>query len=55
MASLFGKITQFARSPKGQQVLRQAGAKAQHIARDPATKAKINDVRNRVTKRRPQR
>lgn len=55
MASLFGKITQLARSPKGQQVIRQAGTKAQKIAKDPATRAKIDDVRNKVTKRRPQR
>jgi len=55
MASLFGKITQFARSPKGQQVLLQAGSKAQQMAKDPATRAKINDVRSKVAKRRPQR
>ncbi len=55
MASLIGKISQLARSPKGQQMLRQAGTKAQQIAKDPATKAKINDVRSKVSKRRPQR
>ncbi|MGI8721589.1 MAG: hypothetical protein ACR2JG_05120 [Geodermatophilaceae bacterium] len=54
MASMFGKISQFARSPKGQQVLRQAGAKAQQMAKDPANKAKINDVRSKIAKRRPQ-
>lgn len=55
MAGLFGKITRFARSPKGQQVIRQAGDKAQRIAKDPATKAKISDVRGKFAKRRPQR
>lgn len=55
MASLFNKIARAARSPKGQQVLRQAGAKAQQMAKDPATRAKIDDVRAKVTKRRPQR
>jgi len=55
VAALFNKIAQVARSPKGQQVLRQAGAKAQHMAKDPATRAKIDGVRAKVAKRRPQR
>jgi len=55
MAGLFNKIAQVARSPKGQQMMRQAGAKAQQMAKDPATRARLNDVRTRVTKRRPQR
>lgn len=55
MAALFNKIAQAARSPKGQQVLRQASAKAQRMAKDPATRAKIDGVRAKVAKRRPQR
>lgn len=51
MASLFNKIAKYARSPEGQRMLRQAGQKAQEIAKDPATKRKIEDVRSRVTKR----
>lgn len=53
MASSFiGKITKFARSPKGQQLIRQAGTKAQHMAKDPKTKAKIDQVRGRIGNRR---
>jgi hypothetical protein len=55
MAALFNKIAQVARSPKGQQMLRQAGAKAQRLAKDPATRARIDGVRAKVAKRRPQR
>jgi len=55
MAGLFNKIAQVARSPKGQQMLRQAGTKAQRLAKDPATRARINGVRAKVNKRRPQR
>ncbi len=55
MAALFNKIAQVARSPKGQQMLRQASAKAQQLAKDPATRARIEGVRAKVTKRRPQR
>ncbi|WP_347057785.1 hypothetical protein ABC795_13920 [Blastococcus sp. HT6-30] len=48
MASLFSKAVQFANSPKGKQVLRQATDKAQQLAKDPKTKAKIDDVRRRI-------
>ena len=47
MASLFNKVVQFANSPKGKQVIRQATDKAQQLARDPKTRAKIDDVRRR--------
>jgi hypothetical protein len=47
MASLFDKVTQFANSPKGRQALRQATEKAQQLAKDPKTRAKIDDVRRR--------
>jgi hypothetical protein len=48
MASLFTKVAQFANSPKGKQVIRQATDKAQQMAKDPRTRAKIDDVRRRV-------
>ena len=48
MASLFNKVVQFANSPKGKQVIRQATDKAQQMAKDPKTRAKIDEVRRRV-------
>jgi hypothetical protein len=48
MASLFTKVVQFANSPKGKQVIRQATDKAQEMAKDPRTRAKIDDVRRRM-------
>jgi hypothetical protein len=48
MASLFDKVVRFANSPKGKQVIRQATDKAQQMARDPRTRAKLEDVRRRV-------
>jgi hypothetical protein len=48
MASLFSKVAQFANSPKGKQAIRSATEKAQELARDPRTRAKIDDVRRRV-------
>ena len=48
MASLFSKLTQFANTPKGRQVIAQATDKAQQLAKDPKTRAKIDDVRRRV-------
>jgi hypothetical protein len=47
MASLFNKVMQFANSPKGKQVIRQATDKAQTFAKDPKNRAKIDDVRRR--------
>lgn len=44
MASLFTKVMQFANSPKGKQVIRSATDRAQQMARDPRTRAKIDDV-----------
>ena len=46
MAGMFGKLSQFARSPKG----RELTQKAQRYAKDPATKRKIADARNRFAK-----
>ena len=48
MASLFNKVVQLANSPKGKQAIAQATAKAQELAKDPKTRAKIDDVRRRV-------
>jgi len=48
MASLFNKVVQFANSPKGKQVIRQATDKAQQLAKDPKNRAKIDDVRRRI-------
>ena len=44
-SSLFNKVVQFANSPKGKQDVRQATEKAQQLAKDPKTRAKIDDVR----------
>lgn len=56
MASLFGKLAGFARSPQGQKMLAQAARKAQEMANDPATRAKVDQgtarVRAEVAKRR---
>ncbi|MBC7640497.1 MAG: hypothetical protein H7231_12040 [Rhodoferax sp.] len=56
MASLFGKLAGFARSPQGRKVIDQASRKAQQLAKDPATRAKIDQgaarVRSEVDKRR---
>ena len=47
MASLFSKVAQFANSPQGKEAVRQMTEKAQQLAKDPKTKAKIDDVRRR--------
>jgi hypothetical protein len=48
MASLFSKVAQFANSPKGKEAIRSATEKAEALAKDPKTRAKIDDVRRRV-------
>jgi hypothetical protein len=48
MASLFSKVAQFANSPQGKQAIRSATEKAQELAKDPKTRAKIDDVRRRL-------
>ncbi len=47
MASMFTKLTQLANSPKGKQAVRQVTEKAQQLAKDPKTKAKIDEARRR--------
>jgi hypothetical protein len=49
MASVFDKVAQYARSGKGQKALKQVSAKAQQVARDPKTKARIDDARRRLS------
>ncbi|SNR90181.1 hypothetical protein [Blastococcus mobilis] len=48
MASLFSKVAQFANSPQGKRAIRSATEKAQGLAKDPKTRAKIDDVRRRL-------
>ncbi len=47
MASLFTKLSQFANSPKGKQAIRQVTEKAQHLAKDPKTRARVEEARRR--------
>jgi hypothetical protein len=48
MASLVARIIRFSRSSQGRQVT----AQAKRLARDPATRRKIERVRERLAKRR---
>ncbi len=48
MASLFDKVSKFANSAKGKEAIQKATAKAQEMAKDPKTRAKIEDVRRRI-------
>ncbi len=48
MASLFSKLTQFAKSPQGQRAIRTAGDKAQQFAKDPKNRARIEQVRSKL-------
>jgi hypothetical protein len=48
MASLFTSIARFARSPQGRRMMDQA----QRKARDPKTKRQIEQVRERLARRR---
>jgi hypothetical protein len=47
MASLIGRVVKLARSPSGKRLL--AGAQA--AARDPKNKARVEQVRQRLSKR----
>ncbi|MBA3299319.1 MAG: hypothetical protein H0U24_04475 [Thermoleophilaceae bacterium] len=47
-SSLMGKISQFARSGQG----RRLAERAQGVARDPATRQKITDARQKLAARR---
>jgi conjugal transfer/entry exclusion protein len=48
-SSMFDKITQFAASPKGQRMIRQATGKAQQFANDPKNRARIEELRRRFS------
>jgi hypothetical protein len=48
MASLMNKLAQFANSPKGKQAIRELSERGQQLAKDPRTRAKIDDVRRRL-------
>ncbi|MCW2684996.1 MAG: uncharacterized protein JWP33_2909 [Blastococcus sp.] len=48
MASLFNKVVQFANSPKGKAAVRSATEKAQALAKDPKTRARIDGVRRKI-------
>ncbi|MGY1617481.1 hypothetical protein ACI797_12145 [Geodermatophilus sp. SYSU D00691] len=48
-SSMFDKVSQFARSPKGQQVIREFAGKAQQFAKDPKNRARIEDARRRFS------
>ena len=51
MAGLLGKITAYARTPAGQRVIRTAAQKAQEMAKDPKTRAKVAELRQRAGRR----
>jgi len=46
-SSMFDKISQFAKSPRGQQVIRDVAGKAQQFSKDPKNRARIEDARRR--------
>ena len=48
-SSMFTKISQFASSPQGQRMIREATGKAQQFAKDPKNRAKIEDLRRRFS------
>jgi hypothetical protein len=50
VASLFAKVQEFARSPQGKRLIGEASRKAQQAAKDPATRARIDEVRRRFSK-----
>jgi hypothetical protein len=45
--SLFGRISKFAKSPQGKKLMKQA----QGVAKDPKTKQKIADARERLARK----
>ena len=51
MPGLFDRVARLARSPKGQQVIAQATAKAQQLAKDPKNAARVQRLREEVTRR----
>jgi hypothetical protein len=55
MAGLIGKITAYARTPAGQRMIRSAAQRAQAMAKDPKTRAKVGELRQRAADRQPRR
>ena len=53
MPSLFDRLARFARTPQGQRAIRQAQQRGQELARDPRTRAKVDQIRSRFLNRRP--
>ncbi len=51
MAGLIGKIASLARTPAGQRALRTATTKAQEVAKDPRTKERVAEVKDRIQRR----
>ncbi len=51
MPGILSKLTAFARSPQGQRAISTASRKAQEVAKDPKTRAKIDGVRSKLSKR----
>ena len=47
MAGIFSKVSAFARSPEGQKLIRQA----QRAAKDPANRAKVQELGNKLKTR----
>jgi hypothetical protein len=47
--SMLDKLTQFAKSPQGQQMIRDVAGRAQQFAKDPKNQQKIEDVRRRLS------
>ena len=48
MASLFRKASEFARSPKGRELI----AKGKKAAQDPQNQRKLRELRERISKKR---
>lgn len=49
MAGMFSKVTRFLSSPEGKRLTSEAAKRAQAMAKDPATRQKVADVRRRLT------
>jgi hypothetical protein len=47
-SSLFGKVARWARTPQGQRVISEATRRAQQVAKDPATRAKVQRIRGKI-------
>lgn len=47
-SSMFNKAVRWARSPQGQRAIADAGRRAKQAANDPATRAKVRQLRGRA-------